>query len=467
VKLVADDVNVTVASGSYDMTFDDTTTPASGCSSGANANPPIGASSDQSSCAGSPLPTITGHGTVDTNPYAMVAVSQDGPLGTITLYDDGTDVWELGGGDYGLAGPGQAGPGAPLSGFASSVEGTLGQQAGALDMQGLASGTGYLDLEAAEIQGAQPAGTGMVDGVPVTIYKLSMTGLQDPDLDGLSAEQIATIRAADAILQETGFSGKTVLVSVDADGYIREVRTTYSLSNGSTVDQDNIFSNFGCAGTVVMPGQPGSTGAPAGCISPDTVGTSSPTTSSPTSSTTNVPQSTTPTTSLTRTTVPAPPPLTGTAVLLLGNGVGSVLFGQDQATAIAGLNSLLGSAPSTSSSEEGNCDIALAEQWANITAYFDHGLFVGYSTLAANGEVLPAGDLVTRQGLRIGDTLTQAEQFYGPYLSTSSAQGGTWTVHTGDGPLVGYLSDEPDELVPAPTIQSIEAGAVGCPAASP
>ena len=67
-----------------------------------------------------------------------------------------------------------------MSGYAGSVEGTVGQVAGALDMQGLASGTGYLDLEAQEIQGAQPAGTGSVDGVPVTIYKLSESGLARP-----------------------------------------------------------------------------------------------------------------------------------------------------------------------------------------------------------------------------------------------------------------------------------------------
>ena len=87
------------------------------------------------------------------------------------------------------------GAGAPLSGYAGSVEGTLGQVAGALDMQGLASGTGYLDLEAQEIQGAQPAGTGSVDGIPVTIYKLSQSGLQDPDVSGLTRQQVEIIQA--------------------------------------------------------------------------------------------------------------------------------------------------------------------------------------------------------------------------------------------------------------------------------
>ena len=242
VRLVADDVNVTVASGNYDMTYADTTTPPTNCPAQIGGAGQAGGgtgATPQVFCGDSSLSDITGHGTVDTNPYAMVTIGQVGPLGTITLYDNGTDVWEVGGGDYGLAGPDQAGPGAPLSGYAGSVEGTVGREAGALDMQGLASGTGYLDLESSEIQGgALPAGTGAVDGVPVTIYKLSLTGLQDPDLTGLTTQQVATIRAADTIIEQSGFAGKTTWVSVDADGYIREERTTYTLSDGSTVTQD-------------------------------------------------------------------------------------------------------------------------------------------------------------------------------------------------------------------------------------
>lgn len=289
VQLVADDANVTVASGSYDMTFNDTTTAPTNCSQGSVAGGDgqdgVGVGTSTQSCQYSSFPDISGHGTVDTNPYAMVTVSQVGSLGMISLYDNGTDVWEVGGGNYGLTGPGQAGPGAPLSGYASSVEGTVGEEAGALDMQGLASGTGYLDLEAREIQGALPAGTGTVDAVPVSIYKLTETGLQDPDLTGLTAEQVSTIRAADAVLQQAGFSGKTTWVSVDAAGYIRELRSTYTLSDGSTVTGDTVLSNFGCAGTVLMPGQAGSTAPPPGCASPDPAGNvavpATPTTTTP------------------------------------------------------------------------------------------------------------------------------------------------------------------------------------------
>jgi hypothetical protein len=290
VKLVAHDVNVTVASGNYDMTENDTTTPPTNCSQEPDPGDQAGGGSGTKApgCQISSFPDISGHGTVDTNPYAMVTASQVGPLGMITLYDNGTNVWEIGGGDYGLAVPGQAGPGATLSGYASSVEGTLGEQAGALDMQSLASGTGYLDLEAQEIQGAIPAGTGTVDGVAVTIYKLSETGLQDPDLTGLTAEQVTTIRAADAIIENSGFSGKTTWVSVDAHGYIREVRSVYTLSDGSNVSEDSVLSNFGCAGTVLMPGQAGSTSPAPGCVSPDPSANvavpATPTTTTPTTS---------------------------------------------------------------------------------------------------------------------------------------------------------------------------------------
>jgi sugar lactone lactonase YvrE len=322
-RLVVDDVNVTVASGSYDMRFNDTTTPATPatpatqCAQGTAGRQEAGGPGQQTTGASvepcwtentlppgistqSTLSSISGHGTVDTKPYAMVTVSDVGSLGMITLYDNGTNVWEIGGGDYGLSAPGQAGPGAPLSGYAGSVEGTVGQVAGALDMQGLASGTGYLDLEAQEIQGTQPAGTGSVDGVPVTIYKLSESGLQDPDSSGLTPEQSTTIRAADAIIKESGFAGKTTWISVDSEGYIREQKSQYTLPDGSMVTTDTILSNFGCAGTVLMPGQQGSIAPPSGCVSPDHAAAGQPVSPAPGSSpSTSTPTSTTPATTST------------------------------------------------------------------------------------------------------------------------------------------------------------------------
>jgi hypothetical protein len=309
-RLVVDDVNVTVAAGSYDMTFSDTTTPPTQCPQTPGSTGEVGGSTQKStatlggSCTTgnglSPsvstdgtLSSISGHGTVNLDPYGMVTVSDVGPYGEITLYDNGTNVWEIGGGNYGLSAPGQAGPGAPLSGYASSVEGTVGQVQGALDMEGLASGTGYLSLQAREIQEAQPGGTGSVDGVPVTIYKLSESGLLDPGVPGLTEEQVTTIRAADAIIEASGFAGKTTWVSVDDAGYVREQKTQYTLPDGSMVTEDTILSNYGCAGTVLMPGQSGTSTPPAGCVSPDTAGSSS---SATTPSTTSSTQPSTPTT---------------------------------------------------------------------------------------------------------------------------------------------------------------------------
>jgi hypothetical protein len=325
-QLVVDDVNATVASGSYDMTFTDTTTPPTQCAQSSGGQQEVGSPGQKSTATTvepcwtentlppgisteNTLSSISGHGTVDTNPYAMVTVSDVGSLGMITLYDNGTDVWEIGGGDYGLSAPGQAGPGAPLSGYAGSVEGTVGQVAGALDMQGLASGTGYLDLEAQEIQGAQPAGTGSVDGVPVTIYKLSQSGLEDPDISGLTPEQVQTIRAANAIIESSGFAGKTTWLSVDSEGYIREQKTEYTLPEGSAVTADTVLSNFGCAGTVLMPGQQGSSAPPSGCLSPDhaAMGSNASPNTTSTSSTTTTPTSTTTTTLATSAVVPQRP----------------------------------------------------------------------------------------------------------------------------------------------------------------
>lgn len=247
----------------------------------------------------------TGHGTIDTDPFGMVAVSNVPGLGEITLRDNGTDVWEYGGADYGLAaGSSASGSGASLSGFAGLVEGTLGTRQGALAMGGLSSPTGYLDLDQSMVNGANQTGTGIVDGVPVTIYTISIAPSQGESIPGLSAEEAKTIKDSDVILKQQGFTGSTVQVSIDASGYIRQTRSVAHFSDGSTTSSESTFSDFGCAGTVLMPGQTGATTPPAGCVSPDTgvAPTTTTTTSAPGSTT--VPSTTLPSTS---TTVTEPP----------------------------------------------------------------------------------------------------------------------------------------------------------------
>jgi hypothetical protein len=254
---------------------------------------------------------IQGQGTIDTDPFAMVATSNVSGLGMITLRDNGTDVWELGGGDYGLS-PGSTdnGPGQSLSGFAGLVEGTLGQRQGALAMGGLASPTGYLDLDQSMITGADQIGTGTVDGTPVTIYQLDITPAQEANVPRETAEESMAVTAADAVLQAQGYTGTTVLVSIDASGYIRQTHSTAHFSDGSTSVSQAIFSDFGCAGTVLMPGQTGATAPPAGCVSPDTG-------VAPTTTTTTAPTSTTSTT-LPPTSTTLPPASTTTSTTSAG-----------------------------------------------------------------------------------------------------------------------------------------------------
>ncbi len=153
--------------------------------------------------------------------------------------------------------------------------------------------------------------------------------------------------------------------------------------------------------------------------------------------------------------------------MLAGDGVASVRFGESTSSAIAGLDRALGQPSKGPVNEAGNCNIDAAEQWPALTGFFDRGVFVGYSTLAANGERLTHGNMQTAVGLRVGDTIAQARQIYGSDFRTSLAQGGSWSVTTADGKFIGYLSGEPNQPGPPPAIMSIEAGSVGCPAATP
>lgn len=153
-----------------------------------------------------------------------------------------------------------------------------------------------------------------------------------------------------------------------------------------------------------------------------------------------------------------------------GNGLGSADFGQPERVAVAALESLLGPARSSRPiALPGNCTVDAALQWSTLTAYFFHGKFDGYATASLLGA--PANknlpDATTQRRLRIGDTLARAVQLYHRSLTTSYAQGGSWTVVTPDGRLAGYLTSEVGSTHPPPRIADFTAGSVGCPAASP
>ena len=230
-------------------------------------------SSGKTVCTGSALDglNVTGQGTIDTDPFAMVALSNVASIGPVVLRDDGTDVWEIGGGNYGLSpGSSDSGPGSPLSGFAGLVEGSLGPREGGLAMMGLASPTGYLELDQDAITSASEVGTGVVDGAPVTIYQVSLDPAQEATVPGTTPDEATALKAALSLLQQQGYTGTTVKVSIDDAGYIRQTVSVAGFSDGVTQTETVTFSDFGCAGKVLMPGQQGATAPPAGCVSPDT-----------------------------------------------------------------------------------------------------------------------------------------------------------------------------------------------------
>jgi hypothetical protein len=309
-------LSTTTDSGSFQFTYSLTSTPPTSVSSDSSETP------------------VSGTGTIDTNPTAMAAsaaVGSTNPQVTGNGLDvgvrvDGTDYWEVGYADNGLtpAANDANTSGSPLSSFAGLVESTLGQRDGAVAMLGMASPTGYLDLTLPSVSGATQEGTGTVDGVAVTNYDVTVDPSQLATSPGTTPEEATTIDNAVAVLDQQGFTGTSVVVGIDASGFIREAVSTTHFADGGTSVLTATFSDFGCAGTALMPGQTGSTGLAAGCVSPDS-GTAPPTSSpTTTTTTTNVlsPSDgavvTTPTTSTTTTEPPSTsttlPPTTTTTV---------------------------------------------------------------------------------------------------------------------------------------------------------
>lgn len=215
-------------------------------------------------------PTVTsGSGIVDLSPYVMLSTNAaDSSFPGVAAVVDESAVWEFGAGDYGTSGPGGPAPGSPLPGFAQLVEGSLGQGEGALAMIALANPSGRLTLDQNMVSSVQQIGSGTVDGVPVTNYRVSIDLYRVLDQPGLSTDQQTTMSQALTILRNEGYKATTEIVSIDAAGFIREVKSVASFSDGGSMTSDSILSEIGCAGTVT-PGKPVPTPAPPGCVSPD------------------------------------------------------------------------------------------------------------------------------------------------------------------------------------------------------
>ena len=228
---------------------------------------------------------VSGRGTIDVSPMAMVVSADVSDFGLLSIRVDATTVWEGAAGDVGLEPSSGAAAGQSLSSFAGLVESTLGAREGAIAMLGMASPNGFLDLSQSAVTGATQTGAGAVDGVPVTDYRVSLDLAKLAQTDGVSADEVTTIDAAVNVLNREGYTSTTELVAVDSAGFIREITPVASFADGATVTLDAIFSDFGCAGAVLMPGQQGSTNS-ATCSSPDATVT---TTTAPAPAPTNAP----------------------------------------------------------------------------------------------------------------------------------------------------------------------------------
>jgi hypothetical protein len=218
--------------------------------------------------------TITGDGSINVDPLVMVSTSNVPGLGEITVRVNGTDVWEQGGGNYGTLLEGPASPGAPLSGFAGLVLGTLGPREGAVAMNSMASPTGYLDLAEQAITATSKLGDAVVGGVPVQEYEVTIDATKTLDRPGLTAEEMKTAIAALAVLQREGYQTTKVRLSVDAFGLIRAADYVVTFADGGTVTADTTFSDFGCSTTVQRPEGPAIVPVPGGCASPEQESTS-------------------------------------------------------------------------------------------------------------------------------------------------------------------------------------------------
>jgi hypothetical protein len=301
-------LSATVGTGSYDMTFTLQVTPGTGgvgsqpcptapppsSGGGVSVGGPVGR------CVVGGLASevdVSGHGTVNVDPYAMVAISTVTGLGPVTVSVNGTTVWEEGGGYYGSSPPvsGAAASGASLSGFAGLVEGTLGRGQGALTMISLASHNRYLNLEQEAVVDAKVAGTGTVDGTNVTYYDVTVDVAKLANAANLTDEERTTIQDASKVLADSGYSGTDEKIGVDPAGLIREVNATARFSDGSVMTRHTIFSDYGCAATVYMPNEQAPvTTTTVPCTTPDATTTSTPpSTATPSAATTSAPAPTT------------------------------------------------------------------------------------------------------------------------------------------------------------------------------
>ena len=237
-------LQTTISSGSYDIH----STMTEMLANGTNARPPIVA-----------------EGTVNVDPIVMVATSNVSGAGPITARIDGTNVWEAGGADFGMTADATAGPGAPLSQFASLVAGSLGLRAGAVAMQSMASPNGYLHVAQEAVTAASALGDATLDGFPVHVYEVDVDAAKLLERPGLTPEELKAGTAALTEMRAQGYRTTTVRLSIDGRGFVRRTQTAVRFADGGSVDADVLISNFGCSRVLMLPNGPSIVSDPAGC----------------------------------------------------------------------------------------------------------------------------------------------------------------------------------------------------------
>jgi hypothetical protein len=321
IPLLAAAVTTTADSSSFDFTFTGADTSGTQVNPGGTGSGYSDAPNAKTVQSTQTTLSVAGTGVVNTDPYVTLDMTDsDSTYGPVSLVVDNSDVWEFGASHAGVNPGTDSGPGDPLSQFAQVVEGSIGTGEGALSMMGLADPYGRLDLAQNMITGARETGTGTVDGDAVTIYAVTINVENEAHQAGLSPEQQTTIDQALTVLQNQDYTGTSELVSVDGAGYIREIKTSVTFSTGASVVGDQIYSDFGCGGTLT-PGSPLVQPAPSGCVSPDQPGaplpTSTTTTTGATGSTTTTPVSSEPSTTPTTQSDPTGPGSTTTTTMLV------------------------------------------------------------------------------------------------------------------------------------------------------
>jgi hypothetical protein len=191
---------------------------------------------------------------------------------------------------------------------------------------------------------------------------------------------------------------------------------------------------------------------------------------------------------------PAPAPSTAAArapvgLVLRGDGLGEVRFGATRQQVVAVLRPRLGRP--TALRLVGNCGVDQTVYWPiALTRHGDpkrdeivsvdlaHGRFVGYQVGGKflgvrkappihTFRVTAARSLTTARGLALNDRLRRARHLYGRRLHLSNAQGGSWSVRTAHGLLDGFAAVTRFPIGLNALVVTIDAGHVGCAAATP